>query len=120
MDDHRDPLRLLVGTRKLYVDLAADRSAVAAERAGERIAVEVQSFVGDSDIENLHHAVGQYMVYRVLLGRSDPGRVLFLAVPDDVFAGILSEEVRRAVVSELGIRLMVFDPVGRGVIRWTS
>lgn len=36
-----DPLSAVVGLRRLHVDLAAERTAVGAERAGERIAVEV-------------------------------------------------------------------------------
>jgi hypothetical protein len=79
-----DPLTLRVGLRRLYVDLAADRDRLGAERDGRRIAIEVQSFLGDSDIENLHHAVGQYAVYRVLLARNDSTRVLYLAVSAEV------------------------------------
>lgn len=115
-----DPFRLTAGARKLYVDLGAERGTVAAERAGEKIAVEVQTFAGQSDIENLHHAVGQYVVYRVLLNRSEPGRLLYLAVSDDVYDDILSEPVGRMVVEDLAIRLLVFHPVERRVVRWIS
>ena len=115
-----DPLRLQVGSRRLYVDLAAEHDTLAAERSGQRVAVEVQSFLNDSDIENLHHAVGQYAVYRVLLGRSDPERVLYLAISDEVYNGVLSEELGRLVVAELGIRLLVFNPTSRRIVEWRS
>lgn len=36
-----DPHGLVIGRRRLYVDLASERTALAADRAGERIAVEV-------------------------------------------------------------------------------
>lgn len=40
-----DPLLLAVGVHKVYVDLGAER-LLAATRAGERIAVEIKSFIG--------------------------------------------------------------------------
>jgi hypothetical protein len=113
-----DPLTMRVGLRRLYVDLAADHDRLGAERHGERIAVEVQSFVGESDIENLHHAVGQYAVYRVLLARRDPDRVLYLAVSDEVFSDVLSEPLGREVIADLGIRLVVFNPHTRRITQW--
>lgn len=115
-----DPLTMRVGIRRLYVDLAADHDRLGAERAGERIAVEVQNFVGESDIENLHHAVGQYAVYRALLARREPDRVLYLAVSDEVFADVLSEPLGQEVIADLGIRLMVFDPAARRITQWRS
>ena len=115
-----DPLTLRVGLRRLYVDLAADRDRLGAERDGQTIAVEVQSFLGDSDIENLHHAVGQYAVYRVLLARNDPGRVLYLAVSDEVYNDILSEPLGQIVLGDLDIKVVVFDPTARRIVEWRS
>jgi glucose-6-phosphate 1-dehydrogenase len=107
-----------VGLRRLYVDLAADHDRLGAERQGERIAMEVQSFVGESDIEYLHHADGQHAVYRVLLARRDPDRVLYLAVSDEVFSDVLSEPLGQEVIADLGIRLVVFNPHTRSITLW--
>jgi len=41
-----DPLTLKVGDRVLRIDLGAEKLPIGAERNGERIAVEVQSFTG--------------------------------------------------------------------------
>jgi hypothetical protein len=99
-----DPFYVAVGGRRLFVDLAANRGAVAAERAGERIAVEVQSFVGGSDVENLHMAVGQYTV--------------FLAVPDDAYARVFTDLLGQIAVAALSIKLLVYQPEERRVARW--
>jgi hypothetical protein len=107
------------GTRRLYVDLGAERT-LAAERDGRRIAIEIQSFLGDSEVENLHHAVGQYCVYRVLLNRTEANRELYLAVSQEAYNEIPDEPIGRAVVADLGIRLLIFDPVRRRVIEWRS
>jgi hypothetical protein len=115
-----DPHRLFIGRRRLYVDLGAERAAIGVEKDGQSIAVEVQSFLSNSDIENLERAIGQYVLYRLLLAQLDPARTLYLAVPDEVYTGILSEEVGQLVVRELPMRLLVFDPLARRVIRWIS
>jgi hypothetical protein len=115
-----DPLRITVGVRRLYVDLGAERSTLGAEKGNRRIAVEVQSFLGDSDIENLQHAVGQYVLYRVVLAHTEPDRVLYLAIPGSVYSGILSEQVGLIVVADLGIKLLVFDGATQRITQWTS
>lgn len=79
-----DPYRLVSGRRNLYVDLGAER-LIAAERGVTRIAVEVKTFQGLSDIGDLEQAVGQHGIYRVLLEAQEPERELFLAVPEDVW-----------------------------------
>ena len=43
-----DPLTLSFGGRDLFVDLGAERTALAAEKSGRKIAVEIQSFLGAS------------------------------------------------------------------------
>src|SRR4051794_39775287 len=77
-----DPLTLSFGGRDLFVDLGAERTAVAAERGGRQIAVEIQSFLGRSVVHDLHEAVGQYGVYRLVLSETEPDRVPYLAVPN--------------------------------------
>jgi hypothetical protein len=45
-----DPLRLSYGGRDLFVDLGAERRTLAAEKAGQKIAVEIQSFLNPSPV----------------------------------------------------------------------
>ena len=76
-----DPLTLSFGGRDLYVDLGAERTALAAERGGRRIAVEVQSFLNRSIVRDLEEAVGQYAIYRAVLAEMEPERVLWVRAP---------------------------------------
>jgi hypothetical protein len=115
-----DPLRITVGQRKLFVDLAADDDTIGAERDGLRIAVEVQSFLSESEIDDLHHAVGQFVVYRILLNRVEPGRKLYLAIPQVVYDGIMSESIGQILMAEVPLQFLVFDPSEKRVVRWTS
>ena len=115
-----DPLWMQFAGRDLYVDLAAERSTVAAQKGAERIAVEVQTFAAASDVLNLQRAVGQYGVYRFVLSRTDPDRRLYMGVDEETYATVLTEPFGQALVAEFGIRLVVFDPDARRVVRWTS
>jgi hypothetical protein len=115
-----DPLRLTVGVRRLYVDLGADKAAVAAEKEGRKIAVEVQSFLSNSDIDDLERAVGQYVIYRIMLDQTDRDRVLYMAVTEDVFKGILSEELGKLVIDGLKMRVIAFDPKTKRITQWKN
>src|SRR5437588_12376174 len=75
-----DPLLIQYGDRRLFIDLGAERGTIGAERGGERIAVEIASFVADSPVRDLQEAVGHFIVYRTLLAQPEPQRSLYLAV----------------------------------------
>lgn len=68
-----DPLTLDWGHRNLFVDLAAER-LVSAEKAGRKIAVEIKSFSGASEVHDLQNAIGQYQLYRSIMARTHPER----------------------------------------------
>lgn len=74
-----DPLRIEWGLIELYIDLGAEK-IIAAEREGQKIAVEVKSFLGQSTISEFHTALGQFINYRFALSQEQPERILYLAV----------------------------------------
>jgi hypothetical protein len=113
-----DPLTLTFGGKDLFVDLGAERAALAAEKEGRRIAVEIQSFLSPSPVRDLEEAVGQYDVYRAVLAETEPDRAAYLAVPRRVQEGLLSERFGRVIVARLGLRLLVFDEDQGRIIQW--
>jgi hypothetical protein len=54
-----DPYLIQCRSAILYADLAAERP-IAAERDGQKLVVEVKSFIGASKIQDLKEALGQY------------------------------------------------------------
>jgi XisH protein len=64
----------------IQIDLGAE-ILVAAEKAGEKIAVEIKNFVSASKISEFHMALGQFINYRTALRTEEPSRNLYLAVP---------------------------------------
>jgi hypothetical protein len=113
-----DPLTLSFGGKDLFMDLGAERAALAAEKDGRKIAVEVQSFLGASPVRDLQEAIGQHQVYRVILAETEPDRSAYLAVPVRVFEGLLSERFGQLLVTRLDLRLMVFDEQEEKVVQW--
>ena len=90
---------------------------VAAEKAGRRIAVEVKSFLSDSQMRDLELALGQFLLYRSILEEQDPDRMIFLAIPDDP-AQILEEPVGQLLIAKHLIRAVVFGPEKEEILRW--
>lgn len=104
-----DPYRLRYGVADIYIDLAAEE-AIAAEKQGRKIAVEVKSFVGSSTISEFHTALGQFLNYRIALESSDePERLRYLAVPEDVYQTFLRFEPAKTVVERYKVLLIVYN-----------
>jgi hypothetical protein len=115
-----DPFKLTFGIHNLYVDLGAERITIAAERATQKIAVEVQSFLSPSEVHDLEQAVGQYVIYRVLLAKQEPERVLYLGVPEHVYEELLGNGLGRLITGQVQIKLLVFDDEKERVLQWIS
>ena len=74
-----DPYFIRLGKRKGYIDLGAEM--IGAERGKEKIAVEIKSFSGVSDVDEFEDALGQFLLYKLALDKKEPDRILFLAMP---------------------------------------
>lgn len=79
-----DPLIIQLGGVDLRIDLGAEK-LIAAEREGEKIAVEIKSFVEPSAIADFHVALGQFLNYRLALEIQESDRILHLAVPEETY-----------------------------------
>lgn len=112
-----DPLVLPIGRHNLFVDLGAQR-LLAAERGTERIAVEIKCFSGRSEVVDLEQALGQYVLYRGLLRRSEPARELLLAITRAAFASLFESDLGRLARDDAALALLVFDPVKEVVVEW--
>lgn len=112
-----NPLYLSYGRRNLEIDLGAELP-IGAVKGTRRIAVEVKSFIGKSEVVDLEDALGQYLLYRTLLSRLDPDRELFLAVSILAYDGIFSEPLGQLMVETYALRLLVFDDITRKVLQW--
>ena len=114
-----DPLRLPWGGKDLYVDLGAEQ-LLGAEKAGRKIAVEVKSFTGRSEVNDLEKAIGQFVVYRAVLARREPQRTLYLAVPEEILRDIFEEPLGELLLQDNLVQLLGFDPEEEVISKWLT
>jgi hypothetical protein len=112
-----DPLTIEWGKKDLFIDLGAEK-LIAAEKQGQKIAVEIKSFVGLSEVANLEQALGQYILYYDILQRLEPERKLYLAIREETFSDIFEEPIGGILLENKRLNLIVFDSVKEAIVRW--
>jgi hypothetical protein len=112
-----DPLHIRWKNKDMYVDLGAEQ-ILAAVKDQRKIAVEVKSFLGHSEMADLEQAIGQYTVYHDVLSRIEPDRALFLAIDEEVYNNLFEESIGELLVENGRIRLIVFDPHTEMIRQW--
>ncbi|MEC4893473.1 MAG: element excision factor XisH family protein [Oscillatoria sp. PMC 1051.18] len=112
-----DPYFIKWGTRDMYIDLGASL-LLAAEKEEVKIAVELKSFAGASPMNDLENAVGQYIVYHDVLEKTNPERILYLAVDVKPYNGIFSEPIGKLMLENQRLNLVVFNKSEEVIIEW--
>ena len=72
-----------------------------AQKGKEKIAVDVKSFTGASDIVELERALGQCIIYQDILSVTEPDRTLYLAVTDEVASEIFVEAIGKFLIQKI-------------------
>ncbi len=112
-----DPLVLPYGGKEVYVDLGAER-VLGAVKEDRRIAVEIKTFIGPSDVHDLEMAIGQYNLYRDILSETDPDRSLYLAIPIHARKGIFSDPLGHLVIERQQMQIIVFGVSPEEDLQW--
>lgn len=114
-----DPYIIKYEDAELYADLAAEKP-IAAERQGQKIVVEIKSFVGKSLMYDFHNALGQYLVYRELIQLTEPTYALHLAIDDVVYEAFFQRKSVQAVTRQYQLLLMVVDINKEEILQWIN
>ncbi|MGI8642215.1 MAG: XisH family protein [Pyrinomonadaceae bacterium] len=114
-----DPLQIKLGDIDAYIDLGAEK-LLTAEKNGEKIAVEIKSFLGASNIYDFYLAFGQFLNYREALNKQEPERVLFLAVPDSVHETFFKNEFILEMVEKFELKLVSYNIETEEIVKWTK
>ena len=112
-----DPFKVRWKTRKLQIDIGAEK-LIAAQKDAQQIAVEIKSFIGANDLEDLYHALGQFILYRKALRKVEPQRTLFLALDVKAFSQIFDDPEGESLRAEEDIKLLVFDKDTEEIVLW--
>ncbi len=114
-----DPLLLRYELGNLYIDLGAEK-VLAAERAGQKIAVEIKSFLQNSTVSEFHTALGQFISYRILLAEQYPEHILYLAVPLDTYTSFFATQLAQGIVSTYDLKLIIYKPQQEAIDQWLN
>lgn len=113
-----DPFTIRISEAvKLQIDLAAE-NAIAAERDLEKIAVEIKSFIGDSDISAFHTALGQYLNYCQALEEQEPDRIVYLAVPFETYQDFFQLPFIQRALVRYQVKLIIYAPKQEEIRLW--
>ncbi len=112
-----DPLFLRHGKKDMFVDLGAQQ-LLGAEKDTRKIAVEVKSFVSNSDMDDLEKAMGQFVIYHDVLLLTEPERVLYLAVTEKIAAQVFEQDVGKLLLDNQRLRLVIFDEFRQEILKW--
>lgn len=115
-----DPLTIRIeGISDMYIALGAEK-LIAAERKGQKIAVEVKSFIGTSTIYEFHTALGQLINYRYALKVQEPERILYLAIPLNIYNDFFIKPFIQSVIEQSQVNLLVYDVEIKGIVQWQT
>lgn len=112
-----DPFTLVIGKKKGEIDIGAER-LIGAKREKELILVEVKSFLTQSNFYEFHKALGQYRNYLRMIRILDVNRTLFLAIPDDAFDDLLTDEFGQMTIEEEGLKIIVYSVLENKILQW--
>ena len=112
-----DPYFLRVDDVGYEIDFGAE-PLLAAVKDDVKIAVEVKSFVGPSTVNEFHRAVGQFNDYYVALEIEDSERVLFLAIPEDIWSQFFQKRVIQKSLERIQAKVIVYNPYKNEIVEW--
>ena len=112
-----DPLYVAFKGKNVEIDLGAE-PVIGAVKSDQLIAVEIKSFVDKSLMYSFHRALGQFINYRRMLKNTNPERVLFLAIPMDVYDVFFQHPFGENAIEEEELKLLVFDPKEKKITKW--
>lgn len=103
----------------MYVDLAAER-VFAAERAGEKIAVEIKSFLLPSKVQDFKLALGQYELYKDFMEVITPERKLFLAIGEDIYNTFFQKKAIQFIINRKKLPLIIVKLEKEEIVEWIN
>ncbi len=113
-----DSYFLMLGKRRGFIDIGAERNILAAQKGTEKIAVEIKSFLGFSDVDQFEDALGQYLLYKPALADKEPERILYLAMPVTFYESLFNDDYFLKVAKLYDVKIITFDENTKKIVEW--
>ena len=114
-----DPYVIQYRKTTLYADLGVEQP-MAVERYGQKLVVEVKSFIGTSKIQDLKEALGQYDIYRYILEEIAPDRKLYVAVSIIAYKNFCKQDVIQFILNKHQLPLIIVDTQMEEIRQWIN
>jgi hypothetical protein len=114
-----DPFRIEYEEFTLSADLAAE-NPFAAEKNGQKIIVEIKSFIGRSFVKELQQALGQYVMYLDFIELTVPEYRLYLAISELVYDDLFTQQAAQVIIERHQLNLLVVKLEQEEVSRWIN
>lgn len=112
-----DPYVINIDDVDFEIDLAAEE-LLGAEREGQKIAVEIKSFISPSNVSEFHTALGQFLNYRDALEKIDPERKIYLAVRVPIYETFFQRKFIISAVAKYQLQLIIYDVEREVISQW--
>ncbi|MEM7179561.1 MAG: element excision factor XisH family protein [Spirochaetota bacterium] len=90
-----------------------------AERNHSKIAVKIKSFIG-STLSEFHLVLGQYYNYKRILRAKEQDRVLYFAIPADIWNAFQKSKFFIDGLQELQVKMIVYSRKNGEILKWIS
>ncbi|MEA5479748.1 element excision factor XisH family protein [Pseudanabaena galeata UHCC 0370] len=112
-----DPYALQADSFDLAIDLGAEK-IIAAEQGETKIAIEIKSFLSPSKISEFYGELGQFITYRLALQKIEPDRILYLAVPDNLYDKFFDTTLVQELMQQNTVYLITYDIDQETIAKW--
>lgn len=71
-----------------------------------------------SNLTDFHLAVGQFLNYRLALKEFESDRILYLAIPNDIYNTFFQDSFIQKVIEAYSIKLIIVNPKKGEITLW--
>ena len=113
-----DPFKLMIGQRRGYIDLGSE--IIGAEKDNQKIAIEIKSFIGLSDLDQFEDALGQFLIYLFALRKIEEDRVLYLGITRDFYENFFSDPFFVELCLFYKVKILVYNEIKAVINKWIN
>ncbi|NET41812.1 XisH family protein [Okeania sp. SIO2B3] len=114
-----DPYVIKYKDAELFADLAVEKP-IAAEKKGDKIVVEIKSFLSPSPMRDFEMALGQYILYRNLINLTQPEYQIYLAIKDSVYENFFQRDSIQDITKINQLLLIIVDIDREEITKWIN
>jgi hypothetical protein len=114
-----DPYPIKYEEVKLVADLAGEKT-ISATREGQKIVVEIKSFLSRSPMREFETALGQYLIYQTFLSITHPDHKVYLAVGNKIYEKFFTQIAIKLILEKYQVSLLIVDTTQEDIIQWIS